>query len=67
MAFLRLKIRVLKQAVRRNMESFPEDFMFKPTRDELNSLIYSIGSQFVMLNENNPFGGYNPFVRKFWT
>lgn len=57
-----VETRILKQAVRRNIDCFPEDFMFIPTRDELNSLIYSIGSQFVMLNEKNPFGGYSPYV-----
>lgn len=34
--------RQLKQAVRRNIERFPSDFMFKLTKDEANSLI-SIG------------------------
>jgi len=35
--------RVLKQSVRRNIERFPEDFMFSLTREEYNSL----RSQFV--------------------
>ena len=30
--------KVLKQSVRRNMERFPDDFMFELTRDEYNSL-----------------------------
>jgi hypothetical protein len=36
--------RVLKQAVRRNMERFPEDFMFELTADEISGL----RSQFVI-------------------
>jgi hypothetical protein len=31
-----VETRVLKQAVRRNMERFPEDFMFELTKDEWN-------------------------------
>ena len=38
--------RILKQAVKRNLERFPEDFMFVLTRQELNNLT----SQFVMSN-----------------
>ena len=38
-----VETRVLKQAVRRNIERFPEDFMFELTQEELNS----IRSQFV--------------------
>lgn len=34
--------RQLKQAVRRNIDRFPDDFMFKLTKDEANTLI-SIG------------------------
>lgn len=39
--------RVLKQAVRRNMESFPEDFMFELSNSEVNSLILNGVSQIV--------------------
>jgi len=39
-----VETRVLKQAVRRNMERFPEDFMFELTKDEWNI----IRSQIVM-------------------
>jgi hypothetical protein len=34
----------LKEAVRRNIERFPEDFMFELTRDEYNSLRTQIAS-----------------------
>jgi hypothetical protein len=33
-----VETRVLKQAVRRNMERFPEDFMFEFTEDEIHNL-----------------------------
>ena len=34
-----VKTMVLNQAVKRNQKRFPEDFMFKLTKDELNELI----------------------------
>ncbi len=37
----------LKQAVRRNIERFPEDFMFELTRDEVKSLNKNQRSQIV--------------------
>jgi hypothetical protein len=40
-----VKTKVLKQAVRRNLERFPEDFMFELSQDEYSSL----RSQFVTL------------------
>jgi len=39
-----VETRVLNQAVKRNMDSFPEDFMFRLTTDEWKSM----SSQFVM-------------------
>ena len=39
-----VETRVLKQAVRRNIERFPEDFMFEVTQEEMKNLT----SQFVM-------------------
>jgi|SRR5580698_11589177 hypothetical protein len=51
--------RVLKQAVRRNMERFPSDFMFELTRDEYNSL----RSQTVTLEQGRgKYSKFNPFV-----
>ncbi len=35
-----IETRTLKQAVRRNIERFPEDFMFMLTREEANNLIH---------------------------
>lgn len=37
-----VETRVLKQAVRRNIDRFPDDFMLRLTKDETNTLI-SIG------------------------
>jgi len=41
-----VETRVLNQAVKRNLDRFPEDFMFQLTEDEADSL----RSQFVILN-----------------
>ena len=46
-----VETKVLKQAVRRNLERFPEDFMFELSSDEYNSLIISLRSQIVTSNE----------------
>ena len=39
----------LKEQVRRNIERFPEDFMFETTNEEYNSLKFSLRSQFATL------------------
>lgn len=59
-ALYQVETRVLKQAVRRNIERFPSDFMFELTADEFNSLKGSLRSQFVISNK----GGirYMPFA-----
>lgn len=51
-----VETRVLKQAVKRNIERFPVDFMFRLTQDETNMLISNKGSQSVIPHEYN-FGG----------
>ncbi len=55
-----VETKALKQAVRRNMERFPADFMFEITNEEYNSLKDSLRSQFVTSNR----GGirYMPFA-----
>ena len=54
-----VETRVLKQAVRRNRERFPEDFMFELTKDEWNI----IRSQLVMFkNGQGKYPKYLPFV-----
>ena len=42
-ALYEIETKVLKQAVRRNIERFPEDFMFELTKEEFDNL----RSQFV--------------------
>jgi hypothetical protein len=57
LAFLyQIETKVLKQAVRRNIERFPEDFMFELTKEEFDNL----RSQFV----TSSYGGtrYMPFA-----
>lgn len=56
-----VETRTLKQAVRRNIERFPEDFMFEITETEYNSLKNNLTSQIVISNER---GGrrYMPFA-----
>jgi hypothetical protein len=56
-----VETRVLKQAVNRNRERFPEDFMFKLTQDECNTLISNGGSQSVLPSGYN-FGGTLPYA-----
>ena len=46
--------RTLKQAVRRNMDRFPGDFMLKLTKDEANELIL------IGISQNVISPGYNP-------
>ena len=56
-----VETRVLKQAVKRNSDRFPEDFMFKLTHEECNSLILNEGSQSVIPQGYN-FGGNHPYA-----
>ena len=49
----------LKEAVRRNMDRFPKDFMFELTRDEYNSL----RTQFVTLEKGKgKYSKFSPFA-----
>ena len=43
-ALYKVETKVLKRAVRRNIERFPEDFMFELTSEEYNSLRSQIGT-----------------------
>ena len=49
-ALYQVETKVLKQAVRRNIERFPEDFMFEISNEEYNSLKDSLRSQIVTSN-----------------
>lgn len=54
-----VETRVLNQAVKRNADRFPADFMFQLTRDEYTAL----RSQFVTLEKGRgKFSKYNPFA-----
>ena len=52
-----VETRVLKQAIKRNIERFPEDFMFEMTKDELSNW----RSQIVISNSVNMGLRYPPF------
>jgi hypothetical protein len=52
-----VETRVLKQAVRRNIDRFPDDFMFQLNELEMQNLV----SQFVIPTINH-FGGAKPFA-----
>lgn len=51
-----VETRTLKQAVRRNLDKFPEDFMFRLTKEESNDLISSGVSQSVIPSGYNTGG-----------
>ena len=58
-----IETKVLKQAVRRNIERFPSDFMFTLSDSEYNSLILNIRSQFVTLEKGRgKYPKYAPFA-----
>jgi len=60
-ALYEVETKVLKQAVKRNIDRFPEDFMFELTRDEYNSL----RSQNVTLETGR--GKYSKFLSYAFT
>src|SRR3989304_1312528 len=43
-----VETRVLIQAVKRNMERFPNDFMFQLTKEEFENLIFQFGTSNLM-------------------
>ena len=55
-----VETKVLNQAVKRNIERFPEDFMFQLSRNEIDS----VKSQFVTLQNLNLFEGQDGGRRK---
>ena len=58
-----VETKALKQAVRRNRERFPDDFMFELSQDEYNSLKTNIRSQFVTLDvRRGKYPKYAPFA-----
>jgi len=63
-ALYQVETRTLKQAVRRNIERFPDDFMFELSKVEYSHLKSDIRSQIVMLETDGrgKFPKYPPFV-----
>jgi hypothetical protein len=63
-----VETRVLNQAIKRNIESFPEDFMFRLTKEEWEEIssqfvTTSSSSQFVMMDlPKNRTGKYLPYA-----
>jgi hypothetical protein len=63
-----VETRVLNQAIKRNIESFPEDFMFRLTKEEWEELLSQTGhispsSQIVMMYlPKNRTGKYLPYA-----
>ena len=58
-----IETKALKQAVRRNLERFPDDFMFTLSQDEYNVLKINIRSQFVTLEDSQgKYPKYAPFA-----
>jgi len=55
--FFGVETRTLKQAVKRNIEKFPSDFMFELTKDEMEIMV----SQFVIPSYKS-FGGAKPLA-----
>ena len=55
-----VETRVLNQSIKRNIESFPEDFMFRLTKEEWDEMS---SSQFVMMDlPKNRTGKYLPYA-----
>lgn len=52
-----IETRVLKQAVRRNRERFPDDFMFELDDEDINNLVSQI-----VIPSKSYFGGAKPFA-----
>jgi len=52
-----VETRILKQAIRRNLSRFPNDFMFELTAEEVNKVV----SQFVIPSKRS-LGGAIPFA-----
>ena len=62
-----VETRVLNQAIKRNIDSFPEDFMFRLTKDEWENMssqiVMNSSSQIVMMDlPKNRTGRYLPYA-----
>ncbi|RLE01321.1 MAG: hypothetical protein DRJ13_07140 [Bacteroidetes bacterium] len=50
-----VEARMLNQAVKRNLQRFPADFMFQMTEEEFDNLIFQIG--------RSSWGGHHSLLR----
>jgi phage regulator Rha-like protein len=62
-----VETRILNQAIKRNIDSFPEDFMFRLTKEEWDSIlsqsVTASSSQIVMMDlPKNRTGKYLPYA-----
>lgn len=57
-ALYETETRILKQAVKRNIDRFPEDFMFQLTKKEWNEVITNCDD----LPPNAKFASFNPYA-----
>ncbi len=57
--FYQMDTKLLKQTVRRNIERFPDEFMFELTQDEFKSLQHYLNS---LIGEKRGGIRYMPFV-----
>ncbi|HEY4876046.1 MAG TPA: ORF6N domain-containing protein [Puia sp.] len=60
-ALYEVETRIFNQTVKRNVESFPEDFMFQLTRDEWQKM----SSQFVITYSGNDKNQQSKSFRKY--
>ena len=51
-ALYEVETKVFNQAVRRNIDSFPEDFMFRLTRKEWSSMRSQIVTSYIQTDDN---------------
>jgi hypothetical protein len=62
-----VETRVLNQAVRRNTERFPSDFMFTLTRDEIMRISQFVTSSELQFSKNATFAlTFEEYVSKLW-
>nr|WP_317192087.1 ORF6N domain-containing protein [Flavobacterium sp. CG_9.10] len=57
-----VETRVLNQAIKRNIESFPEDFMFRLTKEEWSEVLSSQSVMMVSSVPKNRTGKYLPYA-----
>ncbi len=66
-AMYEVPTKALKQAVRRNIKRFPDDFMFELANDEYNYLILNERSQIVTLESEDSRGKFPTYGKRSMT